>query len=134
MMVSLDYCILAGLLGGGARVLSGDLSLSSAGFGLLAGAGILGVIMVTWKLVTHRDGMGSGDIWIAGAVGALVGWPAVVVGLAAAVLIGAVVGIGVAARQKSLQLALPFGPFLALGAVIALQWGDTIARWYILGL
>jgi leader peptidase (prepilin peptidase)/N-methyltransferase len=55
--------------------------------------------------------------------------PAVLIGFAA----GAVVGVALIARQGAAarKRAVPFGPFLALGGVIGLWWGDAIVDWYL---
>jgi leader peptidase (prepilin peptidase)/N-methyltransferase len=90
-----------------------------------AGAVILAVVVVS------RGGMGGGDVKLAAMIGAFLGWPGIAVGLFSGVMIGGLVGIGLlAARRLSRKDAIPFGPALAAGALVALYWGGAIARWY----
>lgn len=133
MEVRPEYAIFAGLVGGLAQGLSGQVSWSMIGLGILIGGGSIFILAYGWKLITGRLGMGEGDIWIAGAIGALVGYPLIVPALFLAVAVGAVVGLLWAARVgKGLAIEMPFGPFLALGALLALIWGQAIVHWYIL--
>ena len=131
--VSLPYCVLAGVFGGAGAWLSGALPLIVVVEGIVAGAGIILLISGLWKLTTGTDGMGSGDAWIAGAVGALVGWPLILIAFGTAVMSGAALGLVLYGRGPSgLKTRLAFGPFLAFGALIAMIWGQTILRWYII--
>ena len=60
------------------------------------------------------------------------GWQGVLVTLVVASLIGSIVGLVVMIFQgRSLKLAIPFGPFLALGAVVHLFWGTELMEWYL---
>jgi leader peptidase (prepilin peptidase)/N-methyltransferase len=133
--VTWDYCLIAALAGGGGQILSHALSVQNVLLGALVGGGGIVVVIYGWKLLFKQDGMGSGDIWIAAAMGASVGWPKVILGLYAAVLIGAVYGITlILLRKRTLKMEIPFGPFLALGTIIALHWGQQLYAWYILSL
>ena len=96
---------------------------------LAAAVGAAALILAV--VIVSRGGMGGGDIKLAGMMGAFLGWPGIAVGLFSGVLIGGVVGIALlAARRLSRKDAIPFGPALAAGALVALYWGDAIARWY----
>jgi leader peptidase (prepilin peptidase) / N-methyltransferase len=76
-------------------------------------------------------GMGPGDIKMALFMGAVLG-PSVIVGLFAAFLIGSVTGVYLmAVKKRSRKTKIPFGPFLALGAVLALFAGDAIVNSYM---
>ena len=81
--------------------------------------------------VVHPDGMGLGDVKLAVLLGAVLGL-AVIPALALAFLAGALLGVvllvrhGAAARKT----AVPFGPFLAGGALVALWWGGPMIGWY----
>jgi leader peptidase (prepilin peptidase)/N-methyltransferase len=75
--------------------------------------------------------MGGGDVKMAGLMGAFLGWPGTAVGLFAGFMAGGIVGIGLLAlRVRGRKEAIPFGPALAVGSVIALFWGDAIVQWY----
>lgn len=104
--------------------------LSSLG-GIALGAGglyLLAFLYERWKKV---EGMGMGDVKMLGMIGAFLGPWGVVVAVLLASFAGSVVGLAlVAARRGSLTTALPFGVFLALGAVAALFWGPALVELY----
>ncbi len=99
--------------------------------GLVVGGGALYLIAVLGELILKKESMGGGDIKLAAMLGAFMGWKLVLVGLFVAFFIGAVVGTAViASKPKDWDRAIPFGPFIALGAVLALLWGETAFTWY----
>ncbi|HSY19432.1 MAG TPA: prepilin peptidase [Candidatus Acidoferrales bacterium] len=74
---------------------------------------------VSSEIVIPREAMGLGDVKFMSAIGAFLGWPAVVFSLIASSLIGALVGVGlVAVRRREWSARLPYGPYIALAAVI----------------
>jgi len=76
--------------------------------------------------------MGEGDVKIAATLGLLVGWPAAVVFLVAAFVIGGVFGaILMLTGQAKMKSAVPFAPFLIIGGLIALFWGAHMISWYM---
>ena len=79
-------------------------------------------------------GMGFGDVRIAGLIGMLLGWLSighVLLGLFLGFLTAAVVGVGlVAVGLRTRKDNVPFGPFLALGAVLSVLFGSPILSWY----
>lgn len=88
-----------------------------------------------WLLRAIRPGgMGGGDVKLAGVLGAglgFVGWGALIVGAFAAFVIGGIVGIALmVARRATRKTAIPFGPFMIVGAWIGLFSGEAIAHWY----
>jgi prepilin signal peptidase PulO-like enzyme (type II secretory pathway) len=92
----------------------------------------VGVFFALLIAVTRGKGMGMGDLKLVIPLGLLFGWPEVVLVLMAAFVIGAVVGmIAIACGTNSMKGTLPFGPFLALGAVMAFFWGAPIIGWYL---
>ncbi|MTI84190.1 MAG: prepilin peptidase [Firmicutes bacterium] len=95
--------------------------------GFLTGGGLLLLVAIV-----SRGGMGGGDIKLAAMAGIYLGWQNVLLMLFLAFLFGSVVGvITVWKQKKTLKEAIPFGPFLALGAVIAFLWGNEIIFWYL---
>jgi leader peptidase (prepilin peptidase) / N-methyltransferase len=91
-----------------------------------AGAGLLAVAFA------HPGGMGMGDVKLAAMMGAYLG-PAVAAALLVGFACGAAVGAALAVRDGAAagKRAIPFGPFLALGGVVALWFGDRILDWYL---
>jgi leader peptidase (prepilin peptidase) / N-methyltransferase len=98
---------------------------------LIAGAAAGGFLLVF--AVAYPKGMGMGDVKLAGVLGLYLG-RSVGVAILVSVLVGAVVGAAVMARvgvQEGRKTAVPFGPFLALGGVVALLVGPAIVHWYL---
>ncbi len=82
-------------------------------------------------LVTRGRGMGMGDAKLALALGFLFGWPDIIFIIMFAFVIGAICGLWVIMFSHGrLKSALPFGPFLALGAFALFLWGNQILGWY----
>jgi leader peptidase (prepilin peptidase)/N-methyltransferase len=98
---------------------------------LIAGASAAGFLL--FFVLAYPRGMGMGDVKLAGVLGLFLGRSvavAVLAGVLAATLVGAIVmaRVGVARGRKT---ALPFGPFLALGGVLALLAGPALIHWYL---
>ncbi len=89
-------------------------------------AGLLSAVFFFAVAMMRPGGMGMGDVKLAGMLGFFLG-KAVLVGLFLGFLIGAVVGVALmAAGIKGRKSRIPFGPFLAAGAVIALFYGERL--------
>jgi leader peptidase (prepilin peptidase)/N-methyltransferase len=87
--------------------------------------------LITVIIIASRGGMGGGDVKLAGMMGAFLAWPGIAVGLFSGFIIGGVIGITLLAfRLRGRKDAVAFGPSLAAGALVALLWGDAVARWY----
>jgi len=103
--------------------------LRNAAIGGAVGFGLLLVIHVAMP-----RGMGFGDVRLAGVIGMMLGWLGLgylFLGLFLAFLLAAVIGIVlIATRLRTRKDAVPFGPFLAMGAVLAALWGHAILRAY----
>ncbi|GAB4461210.1 MAG: hypothetical protein OHK0029_26170 [Armatimonadaceae bacterium] len=80
----------------------------------------------------QHGGMGMGDVKLAFGIGALLGPGLALLSLLFATFLGAVTGILLAATKgKTLRTGVPFVPFMAAGAIIALLWGNAVIGWYI---
>jgi leader peptidase (prepilin peptidase)/N-methyltransferase len=90
--------------------------------GIAVGYGVPWLIGELYMRIRKREGMGLGDSKLLAMIGALLGWKGVVVSLFGGSVIGSVIGIAALARSKRdvMQSELPFGPFLAMGAVFYL--------------
>jgi leader peptidase (prepilin peptidase)/N-methyltransferase len=104
----------------------------------LRSAAIGGVAAWVFLLVLHLvnpRGMGFGDVRLAAVIGLYLGWLGmgqVALGLFLAFLAGSVVGIGlVLLRRRGMKSAVPFGPFLALGATIVVFAGHPLLHGYL---
>jgi len=100
--------------------------------GIALGGGLLWAVAEGYHWLTGREGMGGGDIKLLAMIGAFLGWRAVPVSLMIASIAGTAVGVALMVGQRrNGRTAIPFGPFLALGAVCALFWGDALIAWYL---
>jgi leader peptidase (prepilin peptidase)/N-methyltransferase len=103
------------------------LGYKAAAGGLLAGGGFFYLVAVL-----SRGGMGGGDIKMMAMVGGLMGWKSVMLTTFLGSLAGSVVGIFLMlVKGKGRKTKIPFGPFLALGALITLFFGQEILQWYL---
>lgn len=99
-----------------------------AGIGLLLYGGLLFVVAAVSR------GMGMGDVKLAAVIGLVLGSLGLrFVGVAAgaAIVLGGLGGLVALAMGKGRKSAIPFGPYLAAGAVVAGLWGEPIASWYL---
>lgn len=98
---------------------------------LAAGAAAGGLLLLA--ALARPDGMGMGDVKLAGLIGLCLG-AAVAVALLVAFVAAALFGVAVIARRgvaAGRRTTFPFGPFLALGAVAALLAGQPLLGWYL---
>lgn len=100
--------------------------------GTLAGAGFLYLVLFYGGVLYGQEAMGEGDLNLIALVGAFLGWKAVVVTILIACVVGSAVGLGLMALKRlGRRQHIPFGPFLALGAVVGLFWGERLLGWYL---
>lgn len=103
--------------------------------GIVIGGGSLLSIAWGYQLLTGKDGMGGGDIKLLAMIGAFIGWKGVLFTIMASSFIGTLAGLAAMLKaQKGLKMALPFGPFLAIGAMLYLFFGPQLIEWYLLRL
>lgn len=98
--------------------------------GSVAGAGLALGIALVYQLARKREGFGMGDVKLLAAMGPFLGLYTLLA-LFVASLVGAIVGVAVSRRSEDgLSARIPFGPFLALGAVVTAVVGPAIWGWY----
>ncbi|MFO8083678.1 MAG: prepilin peptidase [Desulfobacterales bacterium] len=108
-----------------------SVSLKDAVIGILAGGGILFLVAELYWRVTGKEGMGGGDIKLLAMIGAITGWKGVLFTIFISSATGTIIGLVLMLIQgKNLKLAIPFGPFLAFGALVYVFFGPEIIRWY----
>jgi leader peptidase (prepilin peptidase)/N-methyltransferase len=111
--------------------LAGLLGFWESVIGVLVGGGALYLIGILGQLLLKKESMGGGDVKLAAMLGAFLGWQMIVVALFIAFLTGAIVGITVMSmRRDEWDHAIPFGPFIALGAIASILWGGPVLAWY----
>jgi leader peptidase (prepilin peptidase)/N-methyltransferase len=100
--------------------------------GTLLGGGVLWAIGEAYYRYAGQQGMGGGDVKMLAMVGAFLGWKLVLVTLVLSSVAGSLIGVLVIALKRGdMKHALPYGTFLALGALAASLVGDRILAWYL---
>lgn len=102
-----------------------------------AAAGGLGLWFLAWayERAAGREGMGFGDVKLLAMIGAFLGPGGALATLVISSMVGSVVGLVImVVQRKNLKLALPYGPFLAIGALAYLFWGDFLTLRFYPGL
>jgi leader peptidase (prepilin peptidase)/N-methyltransferase len=125
-----------------------ETGLKNSLLGAAGGAGFLYLLNVIYRGLRGRDGLGLGDVWLIGMIGAFSGWVGVLFALFCGSLLGLVFGIvaalagrapaapgltdGSLERESIMRTAIPFGPFLALAAAIFVLFQPQLSDWYVL--
>lgn len=121
--------IVIGLVG---AALNPDREFMPALWGVLLGGGFLWAIAYGYYVLRKEEGMGGGDIKLLAWMGAVLGWQAIPFIVLVSSIAGSVVGIFLAMRSKAgLKSVIPFGPYLALAAILYLLGGESLGQWYI---
>jgi leader peptidase (prepilin peptidase)/N-methyltransferase len=108
------------------------VDLQSAVIGAIAGYLALWVVFWAYKFATGKDGMGYGDFKLLAAIGAWLGWKMLPVVILLSSFVGAMVGISlIVFARHGRNVPIPFGPYLVMGGLIALFWGDQILKYYL---
>ena len=103
---------------------------ASSILGAIIGYVTLALMNLAARLVWKRDGIGGGDWKLLALLGAWFGWQSLPVTLISSVILGALVGMFLlVARKHKLSVPMPFGPFIVLGGLISLFWGEKITTW-----
>ena len=104
---------------------------SSIGFAnAVAGACLGGGIFLLITLL-YPAGMGGGDVKLIAMIGAFVGWQAVLAAIILGAFCGAACGLSlILLGLKGRRDPVPFGPFLAVGGIAAMLWGEALLAWY----
>jgi leader peptidase (prepilin peptidase)/N-methyltransferase len=120
------------LLGFAASFFIPTLNWMDSLLGILAGGGSLYAVAWGYERITGKEGMGGGDIKLLGMIGAFIGWQGVLLTIFMGSAIGTLVGlIDMRVKKKNMKMRIPFGPFLALGAIIHLFLGNELIAWYL---
>jgi len=107
------------------------MTYKAALLGILAGGGSLFLVAWVYSLITKKEGMGGGDIKLLAMMGAMVGWKGVVFTIFVSSLVGTLSGLAVMLHShKGMKLAVPFGPFLAIGGITYIFFGPQLIHWY----
>jgi leader peptidase (prepilin peptidase) / N-methyltransferase len=109
------------------------IGILSSAIGLVVGGGALYLIAMLGDLLFKKESMGGGDIKMTAMLGSFLGWQKICLVFLSSAVFGLVISLIVmifSARLRQ-ERVIPFGPFLALGALLAITYGDQIIRYYI---
>lgn len=124
----------------GISFIEGDISyLIDRFFGAVLGAAMIGLIAIIGKLIFHKQAMGMGDLKLMGMIGIFLGAypkniPHLLIVLISSAFIGSIVGVFLillSKREFESKSAIPYGPFLSIGAVFSLLYGESVWHLYI---
>ncbi len=110
-----------------------SIGIISALIGLVVGGGVLYLIAILGDWLFKKESMGGGDIKMTAMLGAFLGWQKVVLIFFGGAVIGLFVSIVLMIVSKNIRTTrvIPFGPFLAAAALIAIIYGDSIISFYL---
>lgn len=113
------------------KVLYPKFNILDSLFGILLGGGVLFLIALGYKFFAKREGMGGGDIKLLAMIGSFAGIKGVIFSLMAGSVLGTIVGIPVMMMKgENTKYAIPFGPFLSLGALMYVFIGDFAVNFF----
>jgi leader peptidase (prepilin peptidase)/N-methyltransferase len=107
------------------------IGLRQAFFGALAGAGFVWVVARAYRRFRGVEGMGFGDVKMAGMIGVFLGPLQVLLTIFVAAFLGSLFGAVLLARGGTRKSMVAFGTFLAAGAALCLFFGDAVRVWYV---
>ena len=109
-----------------------SVSLIGAVIGALVGGGSLWLMGFVWEKLRGVEAMGLGDVKMMFMAGAYLGWRLAALTIFFGVLSGSVIGIAIMMKRGkgSMQMMLPFGIFLGIGAITSLFLGHFVVDWY----
>ena len=106
--------------------------IAEAALGSLLPAFFLWLAGWIYERLRHKEGLGLGDVKLIVMMGAFLGWKAIPFIIFASSLAGSIVGVSMMLIQKKdSKLAIPFGPYLAFGAVLYIFYGGRLIQWYL---
>lgn len=83
-------------------------------------------------LISKGNWLGFGDVKLVIFLGLILGWPSALIGLFLSFFIGALIGVVlIILGKKGMKSEVPFAPFLVMGTLIALFWGEQALNWYL---
>jgi len=106
--------------------------IGSAVIGAAAGYVILWTVFWAYKLATGKEGMGYGDFKLLAAIGAWLGWTMLPLVILLSSFVGAIIGVAlIVFARHGRNVPIPFGPYLAMGGLVALFYGEQLTTRYL---
>ncbi len=123
------------LVGPAAAFFIGHIRVTESVAGIVVGGGILWAVAAVYEKLRGREGMGMGDVKLLGMIGGVLGLEGALFTLLLSSVAGATTGLMLMApRRTRPDTEIPFGPFLALGALVYMFFGSDLVAWYLGGL
>ena len=104
-------------------------TLVNSALGVLLGGGSLYLIGWLYEIIKKEEAMGGGDVKLLAMMGALIGWKGILFSLFVSSAVGSVIGIIIVRSMKAKPI--PFGPFLSIGAMAYIFFGQELISWYL---
>lgn len=115
------------ILGFAGSFFNESVTWQQSALGLFFGGGLLFAVAFGYSALTKREGMGGGDIKLLAMIGAFLGWQSLLFVIFASSVTGSLVGVAAMFKQKKGgQTRIPFGPFLAIAAIVYLLFQQDI--------
>jgi leader peptidase (prepilin peptidase)/N-methyltransferase len=100
--------------------------------GLVCGGAPLFILGWVWEKLRHVEAMGGGDVKLMGMFGSFLGWKSALLIIMLGAIAGSFVGVAlILLRKHKAENVIPFGPFLAAGALVTMLYGSDILSWYL---
>jgi leader peptidase (prepilin peptidase) / N-methyltransferase len=134
MVIDLEHTIIPNKIVYPTAVVALAISAFTPKIGIVSAliGGAAGLLIFLVIAIVSRGGMGLGDVKMAALIGFATGFPLVLVGLLMSVIMGGVIAILLLVlRIRKLKEGIPFAPYLSLGTMATLLWGQEILNWYI---
>jgi len=110
----------------------GHIPFADSLIGIVGAGGGLWAFAWTYETLRHREGMGFGDVKLLAMIGGLLGWQAALFSLFAGAIVGSVAGLAtMILRGRKFDMQIPFGPFLAFGALLYMFAGLQVVEWWL---
>ncbi|MCL9775025.1 prepilin peptidase [Vibrio methylphosphonaticus] len=108
------------------------ISLMDSVIGAMLGYLCLWSVYWAFKLLTGKEGMGYGDFKLLAALGAWLGWAHLPIIVLLSSVVGVIFGlIQLRLQKKGIDMAFPFGPYLAIAGWVCALWGDALINYYL---
>jgi leader peptidase (prepilin peptidase)/N-methyltransferase len=117
----------------GPEVITRWMALGQIGLAFIAGGGLL--LLVRWLggIYFKREALGMGDVHLMFMLAMFLNWPQILLVIFLSALVGSIGGISakLIMRKTHWRFEIPYGPYLAVGAVVAYFWGNQLIQWYL---
>ena len=108
-----------------------SVTVIDSAIGIAAGSGILYAVAFAWSHLKKIEAMGMGDVKLLAMIGALIGWQGVLFTIFVSSATGTIVGLPFMLIKKgNLKMEIPYGPFISIGAVAYIFFGQYVIDWY----